>query len=115
MKTVTLQRFQKAREQRVEAGGYVIIIRRPSPYEIEGARVRGESHGLDFACAFVAGWEDVLESDILPGGDPEPVGFDADVFRAWIKERPELWAPLIDGVVSAYNTWAEAREKKGNA
>ncbi|HQK89327.1 MAG TPA: hypothetical protein PLU25_17020 [Acidobacteriota bacterium] len=114
MKQIDLARFQKSRESRVEAGGHGFTIRRPTSLDVVRARSTG-SVGIDFTLAYVVGWDQVNESDLLPGGDPEPVAFDADLFRAWVAERPDLWGPLSTAVMEAYQRHEEATEARGKA
>ena len=54
------------------------------------------------------------ESDLFPGGDPEPVAFDATAFRLWIKDYPAYWQPLIKGITEAYTRHEEALAERGN-
>jgi hypothetical protein len=42
----------------------------------------GGNLSIETAAGFVVGWSGVNESDLLPGGDPEPVEFDAELFAA---------------------------------
>lgn len=114
MKTVTLERFKKSRQTTVSASGFDFVIARPTPFDIETARA---NNGFDihFLCRFVVGWSGVKESDLLPGGDPEPVDFNGELFEEWVKERPELWDPLINGVIDTYNAHFRDREERGNA
>lgn len=106
-----LARFQKSRETRLSAGGHVFIIRRPSPLDVMRL---GQSINIETATRFVVGWEDVNESDLLPGGNPEPVDFDAAIFALWLAERTDLWEPLVKGIVDAYRQFEEAQENRGN-
>lgn len=113
MKTVDLSRFQRSRESTVEAGGHVFTLRRPAALDVVRARAAG-AIDLDFAFGYVVGWN-LKESDLLPGGDPEPVAFDAALFKAWVADQPELWSDLATGVMEAYQRHEEAAENRGNA
>ena len=114
MKKLDLARFQKSRESDVKAGGYTFVIRRPSQLDVARVGAEGGNVGLDFACRYVVGWPGLLESDLLPGGDPEPVEFDSDLFVAWIADKPDLWQPIIAGVIESFRRHEEASEDRGN-
>ena len=115
MKTIDLTRFNKSRESIIEAGGYSFTIRRPSVLEVHRAVSNGGSVSIDFAADQVVGWSKVNESDLINGGDPEPLAFDAEVFKAWIADRSDLWQPIVMGVVDAFKRHEEATEARGNA
>lgn len=111
MRQIGVEKYRKAAQTRVEAEGYAFVIQRPSCADV--AEITNKRVSLDWAVRFVVGWEGVLESDLLPGGDPEPVAFDAALFCAWVKDRPTLWSPLIDGVIDAYQRYEEAAAARG--
>lgn len=113
MKQLDLARFQKGRESIIEAAGFKFIIRRPPSLDVARITVDNGGMSIDFAMRYVVGWEGVNESDLLPGGDPEPVKFDSDVFKAWLAERSDLWQPIGQGVIDAYQRHEEANEARG--
>jgi hypothetical protein len=93
MKSIDLARFNKSRESTIEAGGHSFIIRRPSVLEVHRAVSNGGSVSIDFAADQVVGWSKVNESDLINGGDPEPLAFDADVELA--RSRAKQAAALV--------------------
>ena len=61
-------KIRKARELRVEAGGFVFTVLRPTPLERE-EKIRGESAARGIL-SLVIGWENVTEGDLI-GEPPE--------------------------------------------
>jgi len=112
MKKLDLERFQKSRDSQVEAGRYRFTLRRPTQLDI--IRMEGGNLSIEVACRHYVGWDKVLESDLLPGGDPEPVDFDSDLFALWIADKPDLWGAVVKGVVDAVRAHEEAAENRGN-
>lgn len=101
-----VDKIRKARESRVEAGGFTFIIRRPTELEIHelvGKPIRA-------LLPFVVGWEGVRELDIIAGGNPHPLEFDAEACAAWLEDRIDLVAPLSKAIHDSYSTHAEKRE-----
>ena len=111
MKRLTLERYKKSGQTRVEAGGFTFVVQRPTQAEVYAAGDRRID--VDFVARHVVGWEGVHESDLVAGGDPEPIEFDAAVFSAWLADRADLWAPLTDAVVSSFKAHEEAQEARG--
>lgn len=100
-----LAKMRKAREVAVEVDGRRFTVRRPT--DMEAARLANSGDLLDF----VVGW-DLKEIDLVPGGTPDPVAFDAGLFREWVADRPELWQPLTDAVREAYAAHVRQREDR---
>ena len=100
MKTVSLERYLKSAQTTVSAGGFDFTIQRPTYAEMGG--MSGERITLDWGSKFVVGWAKVKESDLLPGGDPEEVEFTTELFCQWIKDKPDLWVPIITEVLESY-------------
>jgi len=105
MSKALIEKLLRARESGVDAGGHRFTIRRPTDADALGMQGKGP---LDFVTKFVIGW-DLVELDILPGGGPEKVAFDSELWAAWIVDHPELWEPLGYAIVDAYRLHAEAR------
>jgi hypothetical protein len=93
-------KIRKARELRVEAGGFVFTVLRPTPLERE-EKIRGESAARGIL-SLVIGWENVTEGDLIPGGDPHPLPFDAEACAEWLSDRPDLFAGIADAVVKGF-------------
>lgn len=102
-----IDKIRKAREQVIEAGGFKFTIRRPTDVEMIGLQGDGSVARL---FPFVVGWEGVREMDLIPGGDPHPLRFDAEVCAEFLSDRPDLLGPLVSAIMSAYRAHAEALE-----
>lgn len=101
-----IAKIRAARETRVPVDGRVYTVRRPT--DAEAMDLAGVG-GLELVRRFVVGW-DMTELDLIPGGGPEPVEFDPLLWDVWIQDRPELWGPLTDAILKAYQEHARARE-----
>ena len=102
-----VEKIRKARETKVEAGGFTFVIRRPTGLEM--AEMPAISRGRAIL-PYVIGWEGVREIDIAPGGDPHPLKFDADVCAEWLTDRLDLLAPVVDSVFGSFKQHADQRE-----
>lgn len=103
-----IEKLRRARERRVEVGGFDFTVRRPT--DIEALELR-RGCGLGDLLRFVVGWGKVKELDIVPGGGPEPVPFDAALAAEWLADRPDLLQPLADEVLDGYRDHVAALEK----
>ena len=56
----------------------------------------------------VVGWKGVREIDLIPGGDPHPLEFSAEVRDEWLADRPDLLGPLVQAMGEAYQAHADA-------
>lgn len=101
-----IDKIRKARETGVEAGGRKFTIRRPTDEE---AMTFSKSGLLDVVKKFVIGWE-LTELDLIPGGNPVAVPFDAELFGEWVADQPEVWEPLGTAILEAYKSHTEKRE-----
>lgn len=101
------EKLRKAREKQVEVGGFTFTVRRPT--DVEAIRLR-QGVELSDLLGFVVGWHGVRELDLIPGGDPHPLPFDAEVAREWLADRPDLLNPLIDAVIDTYRAHVKALE-----
>lgn len=106
-------RFAAARASQITLAGHQITLRRPTPWEVATAQAADQRLDITWASSFAAGW-DFLESDLLPGGVPDPVDFDSETFRLWVEDHPETWKPLIDAVIGAYKAHETALAERGN-
>lgn len=101
-----LARRRAARETVVEAGGHKWTLRRPTAYERIGLS------GLtpfEILCRFVVGWS-LCGVDLIPGGDPVAVAFDAELAADYLSDHPELWEPLTKALSDAINAHDGALE-----
>lgn len=117
-----MSKLTKYRQQRVPVGGYTFVVLRPT--ELQMAEIRAglpmgskQLAGLALQRAllgFVVGWEGVTEGDVLPGGMPHPLEFDADLCAEWLSDRLDLLVPLAEAVIDLVRKRredAEARAK----
>jgi len=101
MSQVLIDKIRKAREQTIEADGFSFTIRRPTDLQIR--ELRGNKIAqADILCGYVVGWDGVKERDLIPGGTPEPVTFDRELFIEWVADKPAIMDALIPAVVDAY-------------
>lgn len=113
-------RLTKARESVCKVGERMkFTVRRPT--QMEDSERRHRLKGDEMAIAFetikfgVVGWDDVLEKDIERGGANDPVKFDAELWRNWVGDRPDLWLPLWEHVLAKLGEYAKTtEEQKGN-
>ena len=108
-KPLTLaQKVRKAREFKVVVEPFTFIVRRPTEVEwfdhIVGAGTTARF------LPFVVGWEGVKELDIIAGGDPHPLPFDADVCAEWLSDRSDIYGKIIGAINEAFQAHSEARE-----
>lgn len=113
MKTITLDRYLQAGQMQVPVGRFSFTLQRPTPAEVLLCRAGQQRVDLHFVAAHVVGWGNVLESDLIPGGDPEPVSFDQAVFKAWMEDEPDMWPVLSKALAESYKAHEEAREARG--
>lgn len=114
MKEIGFEKFQASRRSWVDSGKFEFEIQRPTMLDVVKAG-QGEARlNIEFAARFVTNWRKVTEADLIPGGDPEPVAFDPDIFKVWIAEYPALWRPISEGIAEAYRKHEERTEARGN-
>jgi hypothetical protein len=101
-----IDKIRKARETTVEAAGKPFTIRRPTDEEALQFR---HLTLIEVVKRFTIGW-DVVELDLIPGGGPEKVPFDSDLFTEWVVDRPEFWVPLGNAIKDAYKAHADKRD-----
>lgn len=106
-----LERMRKARERDVDVAGRRFTIRRPSDAE---AIAMDSRRPLDFARAFVVGW-DLRELDVVPGGTDAPAPFSPEVWREYVDDHPELWDQIALAILDDYRAHVGVKddEKKG--
>lgn len=100
-----IDKLRRARERRVEVGGHSYTVRRPT--DAEALRLGGSNY-LDLVTRFTVGW-DLREMDLVPGGGDTPVDWDADLWAEWVADQPDLWPPLAQAILEAYQDHERAR------
>jgi hypothetical protein len=106
MSKALIDKLRKSREIVIEAGGHKFTARRPTDAEAVDMQ---EPTPLLLVEQFVVGW-DLLELDVVPGGGPDPVPFDVDLWKTWIADQPDLWLDLAVPIMDAYKRHVELRE-----
>lgn len=101
-----IERIRRARETVVEASGFEFTVRRPTDLEMLELQGSNPKQG-DLLTRFVIGWGKVKELDIVPGGTDAPVPFEAALFAEWIADRPDLWNPITESIVTSYRAHKE--------
>lgn len=108
-----------ARRRWVEAGGYGFEIQRPTEYDLAELRARRPKDKIlgmvELVKAHVVGWRGIKESDLVPGGSEDAPAFGAELFAAFIEDRPKLWAPLAQAIWDSVQEHERELEKlRGN-
>ena len=109
MKGDVAQRLKKAREFTVELDGHVFIARRPTDAEADRINLQRPTN-VQVCREFVVGWdESVTEAALgIVSGSSDSVPFHSEIWREWVDDRPDFWAPLYEAIVDAYNRHNEA-------
>lgn len=102
------EKILRAREQRAEVGAHVFVIRRPTDVEMLAL---GRDRTPETWLRHVVGWDKVSEGDIIPGGDPHPLAFDAEACTLWLTDRADLLGPVLDKIATSYSEHIAAREQ----
>jgi hypothetical protein len=102
-----LEKLKRAREFKVDAGGYSFTLRRPT--DVEWMEIASGQSTARAVLPFVIGWDGVKELDLIPGGDPHPLAFDGEVCREWLADRIDLLPALLDAFVKSYEAHLQAR------
>lgn len=101
------EKIRKSREKRIDVGGFEFVIRRPTELEMmQHARERDPIKLL----RFVVGWGKVKEIDLIPGGGPNEVAFDAEACAEWLSDCGDLFAPVVEGIVKSYEAGQDEKE-----
>lgn len=91
MSKAIIDKLRRARQQRVAVGDMTFIVRRPTDLEVGK---NGGIFGPDEVFRYVLGWEGVREADIISGGDPHPLPFDAALCAEWLADRLDILGVL---------------------
>lgn len=105
MSKALIEKLRRAREVKVSVGGKTFTVRRPNDVDA----IAWQEAGGGFAMAaerFVVGW-DLCEVDIIPGGGPDPVPFDVELWAEFVADRHDLWRPLAIAALDGYKKHEE--------
>lgn len=106
MANALVEKLRRSREFVLDAGGHKFTLRRPTDADVVEMP---NATAIEYVRRFVIGW-DVRELDVIPGGGPEPVPFDAETWAAWVDDHAELWEPIAAALLDAYREHAAKRE-----
>lgn len=93
-------KIRQSRETIVEVDGKKFTIRRPSEAEQITLFKQDGISSLDLVRLFVVGW-DLQEIDLISGGSPVSVDFNAEVWAEYVNDKPSLWVPLSDAITQS--------------
>lgn len=99
------QKIRKARELRVEAGGKVFVVLRPT--DLDMIELRGQRVARA-VLPFIVDWEGVTGLDLYPGGDGAPVPFEAEACAEWLADRLDILSTIAEKTVQAYEDHVRA-------
>jgi hypothetical protein len=94
------EKIRKARELRVEVGGKVFVVLRPTTLDMIDLQGKTAARAI---MPHIIGWEGVTSLDLYPGGDSIPVPFDSDACAEWLSDRVDLLGPIAQAAVDAYD------------
>jgi len=94
------EKIRKARELRVEAGGHVFVVLRPTTMDMIDLQGQTAARAI---LKHIIGWEKVTTLDLFPGGDGLPAPFDSDACAEWLSDRVDLLGPIAQAAVDAYD------------
>ena len=101
MSKTLIERLQRARQSTAPSGARTFTIRRPT--DLEMYELSGRIDQRLLLVRFVVDWGPMTEIDLgIPGGGPDPVPFDPDLWVEWIADHPEHWDDITTAVMNAY-------------
>lgn len=106
-----VNQLRKSRESVIDVCGHRLAIRRPTDLQATGMRYDSLRKAVEGVAPYVIGWEDMTELKLgIPGGTGAEVPFDSELFLEWISDKPEMWAPLSEGVLKAFTNHRDKEE-----
>lgn len=94
------EKIRRSREIRVDAGGKVFILLRPTTMDMIDLQGQNAARAI---IPHIIGWEGVSSLDLYPGGDAVPVPFDQEAAAEWLPDRVDLLGPIAQAAVDAYD------------
>ena len=92
-----IDKIRKARETIVEVDGAKFTIRRPTAAEQFDLLGGDEIDYLRVVQHCVVDWS-LKEIDLISGGNPVAVPFDAELWAEYVSDRPDLWQPIFGAI-----------------
>jgi hypothetical protein len=96
------EKIRRAREQKVEAGGFTFTVRRPTELEMFALREHLQQQDIGVLMPFVVDWKGVQELDLIPGGNPIEVPFDAETCAEWLADNAAVLNELAIAIIKSY-------------
>ena len=110
MSKALIERLRRARQTTITTGGRTFTIRRPT--DLEMAELGGRIAQRQLLTRFVTDWGAMSEIDLgIPGGGPDPVPFDAELWEEWIADHTEYWPDISKAVVEGYRSHRASLEE----
>lgn len=113
-----VDRVRASRRGNVKLNGKTFIFRRPTDEDYYFTLIDSEIKITEIIRRFVIDWKGFTELDFDAGGTHGNVEFDSVLFSEWLADQPEIWVPLADAIIGAYNSHNQKRvdaEKKSDA
>ena len=114
MSAALIAKIRKARETKVKVEKFTFTIKRPTDLEMLELSAQRLKQ-VDILEGYVINWEGVTEIDIVSSGTDVAAVFSRELFAEWIADQPQLWGPITEAIVDAYqkhqDVVAEAKKK----
>ena len=105
------EKLRRARTLEVPIGKHVFHVLRPTPFEYQ-TKLTGPDRAKGFL-SLVVGWKNVVESDLVRGGDPHPLEFDAEACAEWLADRPDLYTGIVRAAAEGFVERMKSLEDAG--
>lgn len=110
MSQALIEKLKKARQSEVTVGKHTFVISRPT--DLDMALLGGSLPVRDVLKRYVVGWKNVTELDLVPGGMPDAVPFDVDLFVEWAADQPDIWNPIGNAIRESYLAFKKSTEQQ---
>jgi hypothetical protein len=97
-----LAKLKKSRQTEFQVGGYSFTTRRLTDFDLGEILEVGSINAKNLCKKCVVGWN-LTELDLIPGGDPLPAPFDAELFIEWVSEHDNIWKALYGHIWGDYH------------
>lgn len=107
------EKIRASRRVSIPVGKMKFLGRRPTTAEFFQMYKDG-AQDVDAVIMLIDGWENVRECDLMKGGSKDLVEFDKVTFAEAIVDLPNIWQPIIEGLIKVtteHMKLAEANEK----
>ena len=115
--SILKEKLLKARQLNVEIDGFTFTILRPTEsdviyklFEQKGDELVLKVDGEYLLEHYVINWANVKEADIIPGGAPDAVPFDKEVFVEWALDNINLFTKLPKAIIDSYFDYMKRKD-----